>query len=83
MGQHAIGLSFRNSGFFDRVDQSAVRAHSLLVIGAKASSLQGYSTKFGMSVETIGVRLTYSRRQKVTVPKPSQWATHWHVKGTG
>lgn len=59
MGQHAIGLSFRNSGFFDRVDQSAVRTHSLLLIGAKESALQGYSTKFGMSVETTGVGLTY------------------------
>jgi hypothetical protein len=32
MGQHAIGLSFRNSGFFYRVGQSAVAAHSLLLI---------------------------------------------------
>ena len=60
MGQHAIGLSFRNSGFFDRIDQPAVRAHSLLVIGTKASSLQGYCTKFSTSVQTIGVGLTYS-----------------------
>jgi hypothetical protein len=55
-----IGLSFRNSGLFYRVDQSAVRTQSLLLIGTKAPSLQGYSTKFGMYVET---RLPYVQQQ--------------------